>query len=133
MRYYLKKLIIVIISLYLAFSLIPTINFGSDPKNLPIIVASFLLITMVIRPIFSLVLLPLNFATTGTISFILNAAVIFVLLNILPGVSINPYDFPGLNIQGVILQPVAFGKIVTIFLIALVITIAQKVLHIIFE
>lgn len=133
MRHYLKKLIIIVISLYLAYSLIPTIKLGSEPKNLLIIIASFLLASMVIKPIFSLVLLPLNIATIGILSLVLNAAVILVLLNTLPGVSINPYNFPGLNIEGVILQPVAFSQLSTIFLVAAIVTITQKILHTIFE
>lgn len=133
MRHYLKKLIIVVISLYVAYSLIPTVKFDSEPKILLIIIASFLLSSMIIRPIFSLVLLPFNIATIGVVSLILNVAVIFVLLNTLPGVSISPYNFPGLNIEGVILQPVAFNELSTIFLVAAIITITQKLLHIIFE
>ena len=133
MRHYLKKLIIVLISLYLALSVIPTINLGSDQKNLPIIIASFLLVSMVVRPIFSLVLLPLNFATVGGISFFLNAGVIFILLNTLPGAAIGAYNFPGLNIEGIILQPAVFNQTATVFLVALIITITQKILHIIFE
>lgn len=133
MRHYLKKLIIIATSLYLAYSLIPTIKLGSDAKNLFVIIASFLLASMVIRPIFSLVLLPLNIATIGVVSLVLNATVIFVLLNALAGVSISPYNFPGLNIEGVTLQPVAFNQLSTIFLVAAIITITQKILHTIFE
>lgn len=133
MRHYLKKLIIIVISLYLAYSLIPTIKLGSEPKNLLIIIASFLLASMIIRPIFSLVLLPLNIATIGVLSLVLNAAVILVLLNTLPSVSISPYNFPGLNIEGVILQPIVFSQLSTIFLVAAIVTITQKILHTIFE
>lgn len=133
MKHYLKKLIIVFISLYLAYSLVPTINLGSDPKNIFIIIATFLLISIVIRPVFSLVLLPINFLTLGLVSLGLNMIAVFALINALPGVKILAYDFPGINYGGIIIRPTELNEMSTIILAALIITISQKTLHFIFE
>lgn len=133
MRHYLKAIIISATALYLAYSLVPTINIGQDPKNILLLIGGIFLISQIINPIFSLVLLPINHLTFGLVMFVLNIALIFALLNYLPGFEINPYNFPGANVAGIIMPPANFDKITTIILVAAIITLFQKILHIIFE
>lgn len=133
MKHYLRKLIIVFLSLYLAFSLIPTIRLGNDPRNLLVIIASFFLVGIIIRPVFSLILIPLNFITVGLVSFALNTLTIFILTTFLSGVTVGAYSFPGANLGGIILQPMALNQITTVLLLAAIITVSQKLLHLIFE
>jgi len=132
-RHYLKTLIIASVAFYAAYALVPTINFGADPKNLLILIGAIFIIQQVINPIFSLVLLPINHLTFGLVTFALNIALIFALLNFLPGFHIGAYNFPGANYQGLILPAANFNKIATIVLIAAIITLVQRILHIIFE
>lgn len=133
MRHYLKKLIIVFLSCYLAYSLIPTIKLGSDPKNLLIILGSFFVASVFIKPFFSLVLLPINFISISLVSLALNIIIIFVLINFLPGSDIGAYNFPGANLSGIILEPISLNRIATIIAVALIVTLSQKILHLIFE
>ena len=133
MKHYLRRFIIVFLSLYLAYSLIPTIRLGSDTKNILIIIAAFFLVGIIIRPVFSLILIPLNFITVGLVSFVLNTLTIFALTTFVSGVSIGAYNFPGANLGGIILQPTPLNQITTVLLLAAIITVSQKVLHLIFE
>lgn len=133
MRHYLRKLIIVGGSIYIATNLVPTIIIGADPKNLLFVFGGLLLISLIINPIFSLVLLPVNHLTFGLLMFILNIAFIFGLLNFLPGFSVAPYYFGGANIQGVIIPPYFFNQLTAVILVAFIITLSQKILHIVFE
>jgi len=133
MRHYLKKLIISASSLYIAYTLVPTISFGSDPRNILLVIGGLLLIFLFINPIFSLVLLPLNHLTFGLLMFILNVAFIFALINFLPGFKVAAFDFKGANVQQLIIPAYAFNQITTIILVAFIITFSQKILHIIFE
>lgn len=132
MKHYLRKLIIVFLSLYLAYSLVPTIHLGNDPKNILIVIAAFFFVGIVIRPIFSLILIPLNFITVGLVSFVLNALTIFVITTFLSGISIGAYSFPGIRMGSIILQPTSLNQITTIILVAAIITVSQKALHLIF-
>lgn len=133
MRHYLKSIIITIASFYIAYNLIPTINFGSDPKNVLLVFGGLWIISQIVNPIFSLVLLPVNILTFGLISFLLNVVFVFALLNFLPGFSISAFNFQGAVIQGVIFPPVSLNQIETVLLIAALITVLHKILHIIFE
>lgn len=133
MRHIFKSVLISIAAIYIAYSLIPTVNFGTDPKNILLFIGGFWLISQVVNPVFSIILLPVNLLTFGLVSFILNIAFIFALLNFLPGFSLQAYNFPGAEIDGIILPAYNFTQIYTIVLFALIATIAQKILHLIFE
>ena len=63
MRHYIKALIITFVALYTAYRLVPTINIGNDPKNILMIMGGIFIISQIINPIFSLVLLPINHAS----------------------------------------------------------------------
>lgn len=133
MRHYLKSIILTISTAYIAYRLVPTIEISPDPKNILILIAGLWIISQLVNPLFSLVLLPVNILTFGLVTLILNIALIFALLNFLPGFFISAYNFPGANIDGVILPPFSFNQVTTVVLVAAIITTVQKILHIIFE
>lgn len=133
MRHYIKSILITIATFYITLSLVPTISLGTQPKNYALVLLGLWFISQVINPIFSLVLLPVNLITFGLISFLLNVAFVFALINFLPQFSVSAYSFPGTQIEGIILPPVNFNEIGTIILISAIITVLQKILHIIFE
>lgn len=113
--------------------MIPTVNLGFDPRTPFIIIGGLWVISQLINPIFSLVLLPINLLTFGLLALILNIGFIFALLNFMPGLVISPYNFMGADINGIIVPPIYLNQIATIIAIAAIITIVQKILHIIFE
>lgn len=133
MRHYLKSVLITVATFYIATTLIGTVNFGHDPKNILMFLGGLWIISQIVNPIFSLVLLPVNILTFGLISFLLNVAFVFALLTFLPGFSVFPYNFPGAVVQGVIFPPVPLNQIETVLVLAATITILHKILHIIFE
>lgn len=133
MRFYLKKTVISIIGLFTAAALVPTFTFGPDYKNFLVAAASLLAVTLFIKPLFSLVLIPINFLTLVGITLILNTLTVFSLTYFLPGFRIEAYRFPGANFEGIIIPPYSFNQIATVLLFAAIITIVQKTLQTIFE
>ncbi len=133
MRHYLKALIISSIAFFAAYQFVPTIVIGNGPKNIAIVIGALLVVSLLLRPIFSLILLPINLLTIGSISLILNTALMYSLTIYLPGFVIKAFNFKGAEINGFILPPYVFNQLATIILVAAIITAVQKVLHIIFE
>lgn len=133
MRHYLKSLIITAAAFYLVYTFIPAINLGNDPKNVLILIGGLWLITHIVNPIFSLVLLPINILTFGFVSFVLNIALLYAITYFQKDFYFLPYYFPGANIQGIILPSMSLNSIATLVLVAVFITILQKVLQFIFE
>ena len=133
MRHYLKSLVIAAATLYIAQMAVPTIDIGTSIKNYALVVGAIFLIVQIINPIFSLVLLPINHLTFGLVMFTINIALFFGLINFLPGFTVGAFDFPGATVNGVILPAVNFNQTSTVILVAFVIALVQKILHIIFE
>lgn len=133
MRHYLKSLIITSASFYIATLIIPTVKLGNDPKNLLFLICGLWIISHIIKPVFSLVLLPLSLLTLGFLSLIINVGFVFALLKFLPGFSIEAYAFPGAYVQGVIIPPINLTAIMSTLAVAVIITVLQRLLHIIFE
>jgi len=133
MRHYLKSLVIAAATLYIAQMAVPTIDIGTSIKNYALVVGAIFLIAQIINPIFSLVLLPINHLTFGLVIFALNIALFFGLINFLPGFTVGAFDFPGAQVDGVILPAIGFNQTSTVILVAFVIALVQKILHIIFE
>src|SRR3989344_8429443 len=100
MRHIIKSFIITIATVYLTYSIVPTINFGIDIKNIALFAGGMWVISQLINPIFSIILLPINLLTFGFLQFVLNIAFVFALINFLPGFSIFAYNFIGANIDG---------------------------------
>ena len=133
LKHYLRTLIIAALSFYVAYTLIPTINIGTNIQNIYFIILGLLAVALVIKPIFSLILLPINILTFGTLSLILNTALIFTFTKFLPGFSVSPYYFPGISFQNFAIEPISLNPLATIVAVGAVITLVQKILHIIFE
>lgn len=133
MIFYLRKTVIAAISLYSAYTLIPTVNFGQDYKNVLLTVAAFVSVSLLVKPLFYLVLMPINFFTLTLVTFVLNALVAFALVFALPGFIIGAFDFPGLNIEGFIIPAYSFSQTITVLLFAALITLVQKLLHATFQ
>src|SRR4030042_2355586 len=130
---YLKSLILSAVCLYIAVKLVPTIDFGNDPKNILLSVAGIFVISQLINPLFSIILMPINHLTFGLVMLVLNIALIFGLIRFLPGFTVEPYYFSGMNINGVILPALNFNSVGTIILVSLIISFSYKILHLVFE
>ena len=133
MRHYFKSLIISAASFYIAYNAVLTINLGSNPKNILLVIGGLFIISQIINPFFSFVLLPINFLTFGSVSVVLNGIFFFVLPRLIPDFVIGAYNFPGANIQGFIIPAASLNQFATIILVTLIVTLSQKILHLIFE
>jgi putative membrane protein len=132
-KHYIKSFIITATTFYITYSLVPAIKFGPDPANIIIVIGGFWVISQIINPIFSLVLLPINVLTFGLVSLVLNIAFVFALLRLIPGFTIEAFNFAGFDYEGIVLPAYYFSATATALLIAIVMTFVQKILHLIFE
>lgn len=133
MKYYLRKTVITLIALYSAYALIPSAKFGPDYKNFVIAIASLLLVSLFIKPLFSLILIPINFFTHAVASLLLNLIVVYALLFFLPGFTVSAFDFQGANFEGFVIPSYSFSQMYAVILFAFIVTVVQKTLHAIFE
>lgn len=82
------------------------------------------LLTMVIRPILGLIALPFNLLTFGAFSFLINAAILYLLTIFVTQISISPFTFAGFSLYGFIIPKIYFNGlfafIVSAFLLSVI-------------
>lgn len=61
------------------------------------------LMFIIIKPILSIITLPLNIITLGTFSFLINAIILYLLTILVPSISIKPFVFRGFTFFGFVI------------------------------
>lgn len=64
-----------------------------------------------LRPLLKLVTLPLNIATLGAFTIIINALILYLLTVLVPQISISPFSFNGVTFAGIIIPKIAFNSL----------------------
>ena len=77
------------VGLYLATIFVPGINITLDLKNFALVVGALTLINLLLRPIVKLLFMPVIILTLGLGSFLVNAAMLYILDFLLPTVTIE--------------------------------------------
>ena len=76
------------------------------------------LMNMLLKPILSLLTLPLNLLTLGLFGWLLNALFVYLLTIVVPQISIANYVFPGFANNGFSLPSVSLSGFQTTILVA---------------
>ncbi len=78
---------------------LPTISFLNWTT---LIIASIVLTLLqkVIKPIMSLILLPINIVTLGLFSWVINVFILYLATYLVPGLNIDPMTIMGINLNG---------------------------------
>lgn len=79
-------------------------------------------IYLFIKPVLRLFFLPINLASLGLLSWLVNVAVLYLLTMIVPQVKISPWQFPGISYQGLVIPPYSFNQIATFILVSFVLS-----------
>ena len=100
MKSILRKIIFYSVALFATSQALDgvTVNGGFAGYALAGIVLSVLFI--LVKPVLSLITLPLNIITLGLFSFVINAIILYLLTVIVPGVAIGAFRFNGLSFFG---------------------------------
>lgn len=116
-------------ALYFLSLYIPGFHLNEGIKSLLIISLAFSLLHIILRPIFDALLGGINFLTFGLVGIVFDALILFALSRYFPQLTLSPWFFPGVQIQGFQIPPYNFNEYSTIGLIALIINIIQTFIH----
>lgn len=80
---------------------------------------------LLVKPILSIVTLPLNIITLGLFSFVINAIILYLLTILVPNVSISAFTFSGASFWGFVIPDFAvnnfFAFIIASILLSLIV------------
>lgn len=100
MKAFLRHILINLLVIYLVSAVYPGFTILHDAKTLVTAAVIWLLLNKIVKPIIKLLLLPINLITLNLFAWAVSLITLFLLPLIVSGISIKPYDFPGINYQG---------------------------------
>lgn len=83
----------------------------------------------IVKPILSIVTLPINALTFGAFSFVINALMFYLLTIMVPFVSISDFTFNGLNVAGFIIPSLYFNTFFAYIVISLAFSVIVTLLR----
>jgi len=105
MKAILRQIGINLLSLYLVDLFYPGFSVSNNLEIFALAAVVWYFLNKIIRPIIKLLLLPINLITLGLFTWAASVITIVILQKFVPGISISPFDFPGINFQGFTIPP----------------------------
>jgi putative membrane protein len=133
MRGLLKRFIIDSISLYLISQATTGLNFKEGYYTLVLTAFALMLTTLVVKPVISLLLLPLNLVTLGLFKWVTYAITFYLVTLVVPGFSLGEFVFKGISSYWFVVPPLHLNGILAFLAFAFVISFVSSVLHWVFK
>lgn len=132
-----KKLVrlylINIFALWVVSSLVGGFHLFEGLKSLLMVGAGFSFLHLLVGPIVKMILGPINFLTLGLIGLVVDSGLLYLLTVYFPQVSVTPWDFAGINISGITIQPISFNFWLSLVVSAAVINLVRGILSFLAE
>ena len=121
MKSFIRSLVITAVSLYAVSLIIPGVSFQNGLRGLAITVIILTLINRLIKPLVSLLLLPINLLTLGAFRWLTNVAVFYLVSFFSPDFTITGFNIPQI--------PFHFGHFWAIVITAFLFNLFQSTLR----
>ncbi len=122
MKRLLRSVIYHVFALWLTSTMIPALTIAGNIWGM--LSAGFMLtvMMMLLKPLLSLIFLPINILTLGLLGWLVNVAVLYLWTVFVPNVSLVPWIFPGFSAGGFVVPEAALSLPWTLIVVSLVIT-----------
>ena len=132
MRSIIKNIALYALALFLASKVFSGVTIVGGLTTLIIAGVTLSILRLIVAPILRVLTLPLNIASLGAFTFVINAVVLYLLTIFVPQITISSFLFQGLKINGFIIPPIYFNTffayIVTAFFISLIVLLIKWVI-----
>lgn len=115
------------IALYFTSLFFSGLQIPSSIESMIVVSIVFTIVSSLITPIFNVFLAPVNMLSLGLLSSLIYFIALFVVTKLRVGLSIVPFDFPGLTFIGIHIQPFHASQFLSYLLISVIIFFIVKV------
>lgn len=122
MKAILRSILVNIVALWVTSYLISGIHLGGGFATLIMAGVVFALINLLVKPIISLLFLPVNLISLGLLSWVVNVIMLFVFIKVFPAFSITEWRFEGFDYQGFIIPAMTVSVLWTAILASFIIS-----------
>lgn len=119
MKSLLRSFIINLAALSIAVMVIPGFANTGGAKTLIIAILVLAVINLFIRPVISLLLLPINLITLGAFRWLINVIVMALLTALVLDLKISSFVFDGIDYQGFVVPAMQISRFWTLVLVSL--------------
>ncbi|MCR4264465.1 MAG: phage holin family protein [Candidatus Roizmanbacteria bacterium] len=127
MKTIIRSLITTAAGLFLTSWIVPGFQIVKDPLVFGALTGALVLANWFIKPILKIVFLPLNIATFGLFTIVINALILYGISYFLSGITISDWTFSGFDYSGFHIPEISFGIIGTYLVSGFIIGIVTTV------
>ena len=129
MRKIILRLLITSVAVAVAATIIPGISYTGGITNLIFIALVFGLVNIFVKPIITLLALPVEIATLGLFTIFINAGMLYLVSFLIPSFQIQPFWFPGITYGPILIAPFPVPAIGTAIIGSLLIGFISTTLY----
>lgn len=109
MKTLLRHFLINLTALWVVSATLPGLSYTGGLKTLAQGALGLMLLNMTVVPLLKIMFLPLNLLTLGLFAWVINVVALYLLITIIPQIELIPYNFPGMELGGVIIPPLSLN------------------------
>jgi putative membrane protein len=110
MKNILKSLFVNFLALNFAVAVVPGITNSGGTKSLAVATIIYSFINIFVKPIISLLLLPINLITLGTFKWLINVIALLILASMVSNLDIKSFSFTGFEYQGFVVPKIVISR-----------------------
>lgn len=111
MKTILRSLLTTAAALFLTSWLVSGFSITKDLYTFALVTVALVLANWFVKPILKIVFMPLNVATFGLFTIVINALILYGITYFLSGITISAWTFPGYEYSGYKIPEISFGII----------------------
>lgn len=110
------------VSVFIAGAIAPGISYGNNAAILAEGGFILFLVHLIVRPVVSLITLPINILTLGLFSFLINGFMLYLVALIIPGFKVVGFSFRGIELDSIVIPGFHVSLLLSYIIMAVLIS-----------
>ena len=127
MKFIVRSFLTVGAALFITSWVVPGFYVDRDIISFLLVTAAMVMANWFAKALFKIIFLPLNLATFGFFTLIINAIILYGIQYFFSGISVSSWVFPGYIFNGFVLPQMTFGIIATYIVAGLIISVVSTI------
>lgn len=122
MKHLLRSMVFHVFALWLTSAMIPALSISGNIWGMLSAGSMLTIMMMLLKPLISLIFLPINILTLGLLAWLVNVVVLYLWTVFVPNVGLTPWVFPGVSVHGFVMPALNLNYTWTLVIVSLVIS-----------
>ncbi|HLD11517.1 MAG TPA: phage holin family protein [Patescibacteria group bacterium] len=123
MKTLVRSVLINMAAIWIATQLVEGMQLHGGLTSLLLAALLFGLMNLLLKPVISLLLLPINLLTLGIFSWVINVIMLYLLTKIFPALTLSSWFYPGYTYQGFVIPAFEVSILLTAIIASFIISV----------